>query len=197
RASLITSAARSSGRTVRRRPFGALPTGVRTADTMKASFMLSVPQWFAGLERVLDALDGLRLATQAQKNFAFQIKDVLLGDEVKRAQVAAAQDVRQLCADLPVVLADLAGHAHLVEDQFELRHATLAQRGNIGALRTRAVPFGHTVEDVLFGFADQPVAVQHERGLAYAEVFKFRGFVGARRNLRQANRFPGGPQGGE
>src|SRR5690349_19902024 len=79
RASLITSAARSSGRTARRRPFGALPTGVRTAATMKASFMVLVPQWFAGLERVLDALDGLRLAAQAQKDFAFQFKDVLLG----------------------------------------------------------------------------------------------------------------------
>src|SRR5713101_6731100 len=74
-----------------------------------SSFIRSVPQRLPRLERVLDALDGLRLAAKALKNFAFQVKDVLLGDEVKRTQVAAAQDVRQLCADLLVVLPDLAG----------------------------------------------------------------------------------------
>ena len=98
---------------------------------------------------------------------------------MKRTQVAAAQDVRQLRANLLVVLADLAGHTHLVEDQFELRHAAPAERGNIGSLGTRAVTFGHAVQHLLFGFAHQPVAVQHERGLAGAEVFEFRGFVGA------------------
>ena len=44
----MTIAARSSGRVVRSVPLGALPTGVRTAETMTASFMVSMaPRWTA------------------------------------------------------------------------------------------------------------------------------------------------------
>src|SRR4051812_36158083 len=50
-ASLITAAAISSGRVNRSAPFGALPTGVRTAETMKASAM-KVPQQI--LQRLAD-----------------------------------------------------------------------------------------------------------------------------------------------
>jgi hypothetical protein len=39
RTSLMTAAAMSSGRTVRRAPFGALPTAVRVAETITASCM--------------------------------------------------------------------------------------------------------------------------------------------------------------
>jgi hypothetical protein len=41
-ASLIAAAPRSSGRVSRRVPLGALPTAVRTADTITASFMIFV-----------------------------------------------------------------------------------------------------------------------------------------------------------
>src|SRR5207247_4099331 len=47
RAALIAKAARSSGRTVRIFPFGALPTGVRAAATIKASFIILVRQGLA------------------------------------------------------------------------------------------------------------------------------------------------------
>src|SRR6266487_4085091 len=105
-APLMASAARSSGRTVRIFPFGALPTAVRAAATMKASFIFSVPQWFAGRERVLDAFERLGLAAQAQKNLPFQIHDVLLGHKVERSQVAAAQNISELRPDFLVVFAD-------------------------------------------------------------------------------------------
>jgi hypothetical protein len=40
----MTIAASSSGRVVRSAPFGALPTGVRTAETRTASFMTGYPK---------------------------------------------------------------------------------------------------------------------------------------------------------
>src|SRR6266571_8978826 len=82
RAPLMASAARSSGRTVRIFPFGALPTGVRAAATIKASFIMLIPQWLSRLECVLDARDRLWFAAQAQKRVPFQVHDVLLRDEV-------------------------------------------------------------------------------------------------------------------
>src|SRR4051812_12478483 len=45
-ASLMTTAAISSGRVYRSAPFGALPTGVRTAETMNASTMKAPEQIF-------------------------------------------------------------------------------------------------------------------------------------------------------
>src|SRR5438034_772004 len=131
-APLMARAARSSGRTVRIFPLGALPTGVRAAATIKASFIffsmysISVPQRFAGRERVLDAFERFGLAAEAQENLAFQVHDVLLGHKVERSQVAAAQNIRELRADLLIVLADLAGHPHLMELQLAQRQAALA-----------------------------------------------------------------------
>jgi hypothetical protein len=43
-ASLITAPPISSGRVFRKVPFGALPTAVRTADTITASFIVLNPQ---------------------------------------------------------------------------------------------------------------------------------------------------------
>src|SRR6266480_1247297 len=122
---LMARAARSSGRTVRIFPFGALPTGVRAAATIKASFIFSIPQWFAGHERVLDAFQRLGLAAQAQENFAFKVHDVLLGNKVQRSQVAAAQNISEFRPDFLVVFADLAGHAHLMQLQFAERNTAL------------------------------------------------------------------------
>src|ERR1035437_8986149 len=79
-ASRMARAARSSGRIVRSFPFGALPIGVRTAATRKASLMLSVPQRFAGLEGVGDTFDGPGFTAQAQEYLAFQVHQVLLGN---------------------------------------------------------------------------------------------------------------------
>src|SRR4051812_10721060 len=50
-ASLMATAASSSGRVWRSAPFGALPTGVRTAETMNASAMKVLQQIF---ERLAD-----------------------------------------------------------------------------------------------------------------------------------------------
>src|SRR5262245_34673484 len=105
----MASAARSSGRTVRIFPFGALPTGVRAAAATNASLIISIPQWFSGFQRVFDALDGFGFPAQTQERFPFQIHNVLLGYEVQRSQIAATQNVGELRAHLLVVFADLAG----------------------------------------------------------------------------------------
>src|SRR5690349_12369975 len=70
--SLITAAPISSGRVVRNVPFGALPTAVRTADTITASLIL-ISQWFAGFQHVGHSFLRLAGANQRQKRFALQV----------------------------------------------------------------------------------------------------------------------------
>src|SRR5215218_5416818 len=77
-ASLITAAPISSGRVVRSVPFGALPTAVRTAETITASLIFLtyfwateirglISQWLSRLQHVRDALMRLAHAHQLQK----------------------------------------------------------------------------------------------------------------------------------
>ena len=62
----MTTAAMSSGRVSRSAPFGALPTGVRTAETMTASFMsCALSSSRKVTEQVFERLaDLLRLAVE-------------------------------------------------------------------------------------------------------------------------------------
>src|SRR5512140_546069 len=78
--------ARVSGRTVRSEPRGALPTGVRTAETITASFiglLLRAPliaQGFAGGEHGLQPLHRLGRAADREERLALQVEQVLLVD---------------------------------------------------------------------------------------------------------------------
>src|SRR6266576_3747654 len=79
-ASLITAAPISSGRVFLNVPFGALPTAVRTADTITASLIILIPQRLPRLQHVRHAFLGLALTNQRQERLAFQIQKVLFGD---------------------------------------------------------------------------------------------------------------------
>src|SRR4051812_23583600 len=110
RASLTTSAARSSGRVKRRFPFTARPMGVLTADRIATSRMFdvpSVPQRFAGGQGVLDAGAGLLLAAQGEERLALQLQQRRLAEHGARGDGAARQRAGQVGAHLLVVLADL------------------------------------------------------------------------------------------
>src|SRR6266446_8842036 len=62
-----------------------------------------ISQRFAGLQRMRDALLCFLFATQRNKSFAFQIKHVLLADQLRRSERAAGENVRELAADMGVV----------------------------------------------------------------------------------------------
>src|SRR5262245_57774893 len=87
------------------------------ADSNPASRIhrVLIPQRLPRLERVFDAFQCLGFAAEAQENFALQVQDVLLGDKMKRSQIAAAENVGELRADLLIVFADLAGRSHLMQ----------------------------------------------------------------------------------
>ena len=55
---------------------------------------------------MLDAFERLGFAAEAQESFALQIQDVLLGHKMKRSQIAAAQNMGELAANLLVMLAE-------------------------------------------------------------------------------------------
>src|SRR5436190_7072044 len=69
----------------------------------------SVPQRFARLERVLNALERLALAAQLQKRFALQIQQILLADGRLMRERSARQNRRERAADERVVVADAPG----------------------------------------------------------------------------------------
>ena len=58
----------------------------------------SIPQGFAGFQGVGDALLGFALAAEADEGFALEIEQILLADELRRAERAAGQDVWRACA---------------------------------------------------------------------------------------------------
>src|SRR5687767_1755080 len=98
-AALSTCASRSSGRTFLYMPRGALPTGVRVAATMYASWIclaISIPQWLARLEHVLDPRLRLFRRDQLHERLALEIEEPLLVDEAAGFDLAAAHHGREL-----------------------------------------------------------------------------------------------------
>src|SRR6266550_8993911 len=93
-ASFITAAPISSGRVFLNVPFGALPTAVRTADTITASLIILIPQRLPRLQHVRHAFLGLALTNQRQERLAFQIQKVLFGDACRVIQIATSQNTR-------------------------------------------------------------------------------------------------------
>src|SRR5712691_4522203 len=105
---LIASAARSSGRVVRSTPRGAFPTGVRTAETITASFIL-IPECLSRLEEVTDSFLGSRHLAQLDDGGALKVEDVLFVNPLRLAQVAPAQNVSNSPSDFDVVIARVTG----------------------------------------------------------------------------------------
>src|SRR6187397_2135553 len=63
-----------------------------------------VPERLAGLQRVLDSLERLPLAEEAQESFAFEVQQILLADRGRMRHVAAREDGGDLPPDQRVVL---------------------------------------------------------------------------------------------
>src|SRR6185436_3651489 len=91
-ASLITAAPISSGRVFLNVPFGALPTAVRTADTITASLIilfLLVSQRLPRLQHVSNPLLRFAFANQRKERFTFQVQNVLFRDSRRMIQIPA------------------------------------------------------------------------------------------------------------
>src|SRR6266511_6096463 len=143
-AALITVAARSAVCTVRSPPRGALPTAVRAADTITASFITIysslirqkvkcrlfcllpftlISKRLAGLQDRHHSLLGLRLENQLGILLELKVEQVLLGDPLRAGEVAAAHHHAQRLGHLLVMIADIAANLHGVQRCGDRAHA--------------------------------------------------------------------------
>src|SRR2546421_5455077 len=90
-AARIAIAAMSSGRVADSFPFGALPTAVRTAETMTGEF-ISVPQYLSLLQQMFHARQRLLFAAKRLEGFPLEIEKILFGCARRPRDVAAAHD---------------------------------------------------------------------------------------------------------
>src|SRR3990172_6910958 len=172
-ASLITAAAISSGRVSFRVPRGALPTAVRTALTMTASFIgrtsgqsVSISQWPPRLQQMPHPVLRLALPDQVQERFPFQVVQVLLRDARPVGHPPAANHVGEPPSDSLIVLRDVPGGAHQVQVRLQGAQPALADDGN-HLTEGRPVSQAHQAQRGLLGIVDQPVPVHGDAaGLA-------------------------------
>src|SRR5580692_5750759 len=59
----------------------------------------SIPDRLSTLQHALDAFKGFLFAAEAQERFSLQIKQILLADERRLAQIAATHDIGQFLCD--------------------------------------------------------------------------------------------------
>src|SRR5262245_45109407 len=119
----------------------------------------SVPQRLAGVERVLDARQRLRLGAQREERLALEVEEVLFADERGAGERSAGEDVRQLPADERVVIADPAGAVREMDAELEERFERRAADRNRGAEGGRLVAFGDARERERLGVREQTIAV--------------------------------------
>src|ERR1700678_3496095 len=124
----MTWPASSSGRVCASVPLCARPTAERTASTITTfSIMALVPQRLVVHQHVLHALLGLRLAAEAHEGLALELEHLVLGDFVRAARDAAAQDLAELGRDLGVVCARLTGVDQRADHHLDGGHSALAR----------------------------------------------------------------------
>ena len=100
----------------------------------------------ARLERVLDPLERLALAEQAQKRLALEIEQVLLAHRRRVRQVAAGEDVGELAADERIVIRSPAGAPREVNAKLQRRAERRATDRNRRARRRLDITFAHAFE---------------------------------------------------
>src|SRR5271166_4092941 len=137
-------APKSSGRVFLSVPRGALPTGVRTALTITASFIrespscreasslsqsfASVPQRLACFQREPDAFGGLFFTAQREKRRAFEIQQIVLGQQGSGGDIASRKNMRHMVCHLHIVVADELALAHEINAELERSQHALARR---------------------------------------------------------------------
>ena len=127
----------------------------------------------------------LFLAAQREEGFAFQVKDVLLGNPLRLAQVAAGEHVGQFVGNVGFVFGDVAAFVHGVNRHLQRRQHIAP--GGINLFGDGRVPaaFQH-VQDFALGFRDQVVAVHHHPVGGRQDAPRA-GLLGAGGDLRHAD----------
>src|SRR3954468_19944992 len=113
-AARMATAAISSGRVADNFPFGALPTAVRTADTITAEVMKSVPQYFAFFQQMLHAGECLLFAAERFECLSLKVQKILLRCRGHTCSVASTDDMRQLACDMRFVIRNMASPPHQI-----------------------------------------------------------------------------------
>src|ERR1700752_488408 len=117
----IAVAAISSGRTVASPPRFALPTGVRTALTITASFIrisfvvtfersnvtTLIPQRFSRLQNIPHARLRLLFTEQRQNRFALQIQYILLAHPLRTSDFATTHHISKFACHMMIILCDV------------------------------------------------------------------------------------------
>src|SRR5215470_609092 len=126
-AACIAAAAMSSGRVADRAPLGALPTAVRTADTITAAILfkpefsdylsISVPQHISFFQQILHSREGLLFTTQRLKRLPLEIQKILFRRSRLARYVSAAEYMREFAGDVRFIIGNMTGLPHQVHTQ--------------------------------------------------------------------------------
>ncbi len=126
---------------------------------------------------MLHAVLALALAAERKEGFALEVEHVLLGDLLRSAAGAAAQDRGDLAGDEAVVLGRVAVEDHIVDHGVQGRDAALAGEA-IGLRGLGLVAALRHADDALLGLVEVTRAVKGD-AVVLAEVAKGAGFHGA------------------
>src|SRR6185503_15826307 len=142
-------------------PLWPRPTADRTASAMTISmgFLGSVPERLVVLKHVLHARLRQRLSAQADERLALELEDLVLGDGVRCARAAAAQNVGELHRDLGVVRARISAIDQRIDQHVERGNPTVAGQ-LVGARRGRVIARVGQADRALLGLPQLARAVE-------------------------------------
>src|SRR6266513_5456964 len=94
-----------------------------------------VAERLAGFQGVSDAFLGFLFSTERHEGFALEIQDILFADQLRRRQGTARQNVRELAADMRVVLGGIAAAEHHVDRELRTGKKSFAEYCDLSAAR--------------------------------------------------------------
>src|SRR6266403_2253856 len=155
----------------------------------------SIAERLAGFELVANAFLRFLLAAERDERFAFEIEYVLFADHLRRGQRSSREDIRELAANVRVILRSVSAAQHHVDRQLCGGEKLLAQHFDLRSLRAflparrqRLVPAAHQRQGRFFCVRNQPVAV-HGDAIFAAQIAQLAALFSDRPHFRHGNGF--------
>src|SRR5438876_5936895 len=179
-------------------------TSAPTVDSLAAGeTVFLVAERLAGFQGVSDAFLSLLFSAERDEGFALEIQDILFVDQLRRRQGTARQNVRELAADMRVVLGGIAPPEHHVDGELRAGKKLFAEYFDLSAARTflpagrqRLVAAPHQRQRGFLGVGDQAIAV-HRKAIFAAQIPQVAAFLCACADLGHGDGFKDGLQGME
>src|SRR6266576_3691909 len=122
----------------------------------------SISQCLPRLQCVLDSFLSLLLTAERLEGFPLQVEQVLLADRSSGGDISATDNLRDLVAQLELVVGNELALPHQVDTHLERSQNVFPGRRNVRSHHRRLITSAHQFESAGFGVREQSLTIHRD-----------------------------------